>query len=186
MCFVIVSVASESVNGQDDLRRRGRGRQIPFENVFEDADAFDAAENDDAGNTEVEDEEDIFSSFGFQDRLRGFKPLSEVEVPLPRNLYDFIRDREAALILGKALFWDMQAGSDFPSRIAAFLFATNLSRSGGSGTGTESSGPTAVGSVAFAGCSATEPASPDAITTAVPAAIPRSCPANPFNLSIID
>ena len=122
MCFVIVSVASESVNGQDDFRRRGRGRQLPFENVFEDADAFGDAANDDAGNTEVQDEEDIFSSFGFQDRLRGFKPLSEVEVPLPRNLYDFIRDREAALILGKALFWDMQVGSDAKTACATCHF----------------------------------------------------------------
>jgi cytochrome c peroxidase len=33
-------------------------------------------------------------------------------VPLPRNLDDFIKDREAAVQLGKALFWDMQVGSD--------------------------------------------------------------------------
>lgn len=33
-------------------------------------------------------------------------------VPLPPNLRDFIKDRRAALQLGKALFWDMQVGSD--------------------------------------------------------------------------
>jgi cytochrome c peroxidase len=33
-------------------------------------------------------------------------------VPLPPNLGDFIRDKTAALRLGKALFWDMQVGSD--------------------------------------------------------------------------
>ena len=33
-------------------------------------------------------------------------------VPLPPNLGDFIRDKQAALRLGKALFWDMQVGSD--------------------------------------------------------------------------
>ncbi len=33
-------------------------------------------------------------------------------VPLPENLDIFIKDRTAALQLGKALFWDMQVGSD--------------------------------------------------------------------------
>ena len=39
-------------------------------------------------------------------------PLSAVPVPRPSNLADFIRDEGAARILGKALFWDMQVGSD--------------------------------------------------------------------------
>jgi len=39
-------------------------------------------------------------------------PLSAVPVPRPSNLSDFIRDEGAARILGKALFWDMQVGSD--------------------------------------------------------------------------
>jgi cytochrome c peroxidase len=38
--------------------------------------------------------------------------LKTVAVPQPANLGDFVRDREAALVLGKALFWDMQVGSD--------------------------------------------------------------------------
>jgi cytochrome c peroxidase len=33
-------------------------------------------------------------------------------VPEPDNLADFVRDRNAAVALGKALFWDMQVGSD--------------------------------------------------------------------------
>ena len=33
-------------------------------------------------------------------------------VPLPENLDNFIKDRDAAVKLGKALFWDMQVGSD--------------------------------------------------------------------------
>jgi cytochrome c peroxidase len=33
-------------------------------------------------------------------------------VPLPANLGDFIADRPSAIRLGKALFWDMQVGSD--------------------------------------------------------------------------
>jgi cytochrome c peroxidase len=39
-------------------------------------------------------------------------PLDSVEVPLPENLDNFIKDRAAAIRLGKALFWDMQVGSD--------------------------------------------------------------------------
>ncbi|NRA74323.1 MAG: hypothetical protein HRU16_00155 [Planctomycetes bacterium] len=38
--------------------------------------------------------------------------LNFLPVPMPENLFDFIADTEAAITLGKALFWDMQAGSD--------------------------------------------------------------------------
>ena len=38
--------------------------------------------------------------------------LHAAPVPGPANLDDFIADRAAAIALGKALFWDMQAGSD--------------------------------------------------------------------------
>ncbi len=43
---------------------------------------------------------------------RPLAPLKSVKVPLPSNLNDFIQDRQAAIALGKAFFWDMQAGSD--------------------------------------------------------------------------
>jgi cytochrome c peroxidase len=39
-------------------------------------------------------------------------PLSDIPVPRPSNLADFVRDEQAAAVLGKALFWDMQVGSD--------------------------------------------------------------------------
>lgn len=38
--------------------------------------------------------------------------LKGVTVPLPENLDEFVQDRDAAIQLGKALFWDMQLGSD--------------------------------------------------------------------------
>jgi cytochrome c peroxidase len=38
--------------------------------------------------------------------------LKSVAAPLPANLGDFVKDRKAAIALGKALFWDQQAGSD--------------------------------------------------------------------------
>ena len=38
--------------------------------------------------------------------------LKRVVVPLPVNLDEFVANRNAAIVLGKALFWDQQAGSD--------------------------------------------------------------------------
>ncbi|MFY8052193.1 MAG: cytochrome-c peroxidase [Armatimonadaceae bacterium] len=38
--------------------------------------------------------------------------LNTVQVPLPADLDVYIKDRAAAIRLGKALFWDMQVGSD--------------------------------------------------------------------------
>ena len=39
-------------------------------------------------------------------------PLNTVPIPLPSTLDLYIKDRAAAIKLGKALFWDMQLGSD--------------------------------------------------------------------------
>jgi cytochrome c peroxidase len=38
--------------------------------------------------------------------------LKSIPMPEPANLGEFVVDREAAIVLGKALFWDMQVGSD--------------------------------------------------------------------------
>lgn len=38
--------------------------------------------------------------------------LSDVPVPTPPNLSQFVVNKNAAIMLGKALFWDMQAGGD--------------------------------------------------------------------------
>lgn len=61
----------------------------------------------------------LTSAFLFCTRVNGqvdeppaLGPLKNVSVPGPRNLGEFVRNREAALALGKALFWDMQVGSD--------------------------------------------------------------------------
>lgn len=48
--------------------------------------------------------------------------LKRVKVPLPRNLDDFIDDREAALMLGKALFWEVRVGSDNKTACASCHF----------------------------------------------------------------
>ena len=39
-------------------------------------------------------------------------PLNQIPVPEPPNLFQFVKNKPAAIRLGKALFWDMQAGSD--------------------------------------------------------------------------
>jgi len=38
--------------------------------------------------------------------------LKQLPAPLPPNLGDFVVDRQAAIVLGKAFFWDQQSGSD--------------------------------------------------------------------------
>ena len=49
--------------------------------------------------------------------LRGHVP------PDPPNLADFVRDRQAAIALGKAFFWEMQAGSDEQTACATCHYA---------------------------------------------------------------
>jgi cytochrome c peroxidase len=41
-----------------------------------------------------------------------FPSLKSVPVPEPPNLGDFVKNKTAAIALGKAFFWDMQVGSD--------------------------------------------------------------------------
>tara|TARA_R110002072_G_scaffold303069_2_gene492695 strand:- start:21823 stop:24201 length:2379 start_codon:yes stop_codon:yes gene_type:complete len=38
--------------------------------------------------------------------------LDTIPVPMPKNLNNYVRNKEAAILLGKSLFWDMQVGSD--------------------------------------------------------------------------
>jgi cytochrome c peroxidase len=49
-------------------------------------------------------------------------PLSQVPVPEPVNLGRFVQDRNAAIRLGKSLFWDMQVGSDGRTACASCHF----------------------------------------------------------------
>jgi cytochrome c peroxidase len=44
--------------------------------------------------------------------VRPLDSLKAVPIQEPRNLSKFVRDKNAAIALGKALFWDMQTGSD--------------------------------------------------------------------------
>ncbi|MDH4275141.1 MAG: cytochrome-c peroxidase, partial [Gammaproteobacteria bacterium] len=45
-------------------------------------------------------------------RVLGLDALSTVPIPEPPNLATYVRDKNAAIALGKALFWDQQVGSD--------------------------------------------------------------------------
>ncbi len=48
----------------------------------------------------------------FPDNNPGPGTLKQIPVPQPTNLSTYVRNRQAAIVLGKALFWDMQVGSD--------------------------------------------------------------------------
>jgi hypothetical protein len=48
--------------------------------------------------------------------------LRKRKVPEPSNLDEFIKDKKAAIMLGKALFWDMQVGSDSLTSCASCHF----------------------------------------------------------------
>jgi cytochrome c peroxidase len=48
--------------------------------------------------------------------------LRKRKVPEPSNLSGFVRDKKAAILLGKALFWDMQVGSDNRTACASCHF----------------------------------------------------------------
>jgi cytochrome c peroxidase len=55
--------------------------------------------------------------------------LKTVPVPEPRNLDAFIKDRSAAIALGKAFFWDMAVGSDGQACASCHFHAGADSRS---------------------------------------------------------
>ena len=48
--------------------------------------------------------------------------LQGAVIPEPPNLLEFIKDRQAAIALGKALFWDSQVGSDGVTACASCHF----------------------------------------------------------------
>ncbi|MEH2090013.1 cytochrome-c peroxidase [Nostoc sp.] len=57
-------------------------------------------------------------------KITGPPPVSlkSVSVPEPDNLGDFVKDKTAAIKLGKTLFWDMQVGSDGKTSCASCHF----------------------------------------------------------------
>jgi hypothetical protein len=57
------------------------------------------------------------------DQPRAMAPLGSVSVPEPQNLGQFVKDKTAGAALGKALFWDMQLGSDGETACATCHFA---------------------------------------------------------------
>ena len=64
-----------------------------------------------------------------QDVMRPLASLKTVPTPEPKNLMRFVRDRAAAIVLGKALFWDQQVGSDGQACASCHFHAGADSRS---------------------------------------------------------
>jgi cytochrome c peroxidase len=58
----------------------------------------------------------------FPDTNPGPGSLQQIEVPEPTNLRAYVRNRQVAIALGKALFWDMQVGSDGATACATCHF----------------------------------------------------------------
>ena len=54
----------------------------------------------------------LMVSFSTTAEAQDFGPLNVSTTPLPSNLLEFVQDMDRAVELGKAFFWDMQAGSD--------------------------------------------------------------------------
>jgi cytochrome c peroxidase len=65
----------------------------------------------------------ITVGWSFSVSNHSIETLQGKEVPLPDNLDDFVKDRDAAIQLGKALFWDMQLGADGVQTCASCHFA---------------------------------------------------------------
>ena len=54
----------------------------------------------------------VAATFGRFDLIPKLMALKTVEVPQVPGLDAYVRDRKAAIVLGKALFWDAKVGSD--------------------------------------------------------------------------
>ena len=52
--------------------------------------------------------------------------LKTIPIPEPSNLYDFVKNKKAAIRLGKALFWDMQVGGDGVQACASCHFRAGI------------------------------------------------------------
>src|SRR4051812_8687398 len=48
--------------------------------------------------------------------------LKQVPVPQPTNIATYVKDQQALIVLGKALFWDAQVGSDGKTACASCHF----------------------------------------------------------------
>jgi len=63
----------------------------------------------------------LFAGFGMSCGTRA-EGLKGVSIPTPSNLYDFVANKDAAVALGKMLFWDRQVGSDSVQACASCHF----------------------------------------------------------------
>ena len=64
----------------------------------------------------------VLLSFSIPAFSQALGSLKTIAVPIPTNLDKYVRDPGALLVLGKALFWDMQLGSDGRTACASCHF----------------------------------------------------------------
>lgn len=64
----------------------------------------------------------LTATLGAHEAEAKFFPLNTVPVPEPPNLAQFVKNKAAAIQLGKALFWDVQVGSDGKTSCATCHF----------------------------------------------------------------
>ena len=64
----------------------------------------------------------------------GAKPLSSVKVPLPADLSTYVKDKQAAIRLGKALFWDTQTGGTGTQGCASCHYSAGVDNRTNKGT----------------------------------------------------
>ena len=83
----------------------------------------DAVTEEPEAEAEAEAEEEPVTAESIRAAFELPPPLSEVAVPSPDDLDEYVKDMDAANVLGKAFFWDMQAGSDGVMACASCHFA---------------------------------------------------------------
>jgi cytochrome c peroxidase len=70
----------------------------------------------------IGEENEVLDNGLVPDPVVAIGTLQGAVIPEPPNLLEFIKDRQAAIALGKALFWDSQVGSDGVTACASCHF----------------------------------------------------------------
>ncbi|MBI4311662.1 MAG: cytochrome C peroxidase [Chloroflexi bacterium] len=83
--------------------------------------AFAGGSGKSSGKTKI-----IAQSSGGGGEAQSLASLKSIPIPEPANLGEFVSDKTAALQLGKALYWDVQAGGDGETACATCHFSSGV------------------------------------------------------------